>query len=84
LNYEELRVEAERQEKERFFNQPRPRADIRHWSKAAHWTLDEAIALSFGKAPEVVKWEKIQPFLQISQFAFQYGRVRDLALRALQ
>jgi hypothetical protein len=75
---------AEEQEQARFFNQSRARADIAHWSKAAHWTLDEAIALSFGKAPEVVNWENIQPFLKISAFAFQYGRVRDLALRAIQ
>jgi hypothetical protein len=81
---EEQRVKSEREEQERFFNQPHARADIAHWSKAAHWTLDEAVALSFGNAPEVVNWEKIQPFLKISAFAFQYGRVRDLALRALQ
>jgi hypothetical protein len=35
-----------------FFNQPDAVADYDHWSKTAHWTLDEAIALSFGKAPE--------------------------------
>jgi hypothetical protein len=80
---EEQNVESERAEQERFFYQPHARADIAHWSKAAHWTLNEAVALSFGKAPEIVNWEKIQPFLKISAFAFQYGRVRDLALRAL-
>ena len=82
--YGELVAEAEREELARFFNQPHARADIAHWSKAAHWTLDEAIALSFGKAPEVVTWEKVRPLTQISRFALQYGRVRDLALRAIQ
>ena len=81
---EEERVDSEREEQERFFNQPYARANIAHWSKAAHWTLDEAIALSFGKAPEVVTWERIRPLLHISAFAVQYDRVRDLALRAIQ
>ena len=51
------------------------------WSKAAHWTLDEAIALSFGKAPAVVSWEKVRGYVSQSHFADQYGKVRDLALR---
>jgi hypothetical protein len=44
---DELRAKAEQDERERFFNQPWANADFTHWSKAAHWTLDEAIALSF-------------------------------------
>jgi hypothetical protein len=79
----ELRERAEREERERFFNQPHARADFEHWSKAAHWTLDEAIALSFGKSPEHVNWRKIEPLVQISRFAVEYQRRRDLALRAL-
>ncbi len=81
---EEERTEAERQDQKWFFNQPHATADFAHWSKAAHWTLDEAVALSFGKAPEVVNWEKVQPYLNVSAFAVQYGRVRDLALRAVR
>jgi hypothetical protein len=72
----------EREERERFLNQPFARADFNHWSKAAHWTLDEAVALSLGKAPEQVNWEKVKPLVHISAFAFQYQRRRDLALRA--
>jgi hypothetical protein len=78
----ELRERAELEERQRFFNQPSARADFEHWSKAAHSTLEEAIALSFGKAPERVNWEKIKPYVQSSPFAFQYQRRRDLALRA--
>jgi hypothetical protein len=76
----ERRVEADREEAQRFFNQPGAEADFAHWSK--HWTLDEAIALSFGKAPEVVSWEKVKGYVGQSRFATQYARVRDLALRA--
>ena len=62
LTDEELRrlYEDERKKKlaeedqERFFNQPSADADFDYWSKMAHWTLDEAVALSFGKSPAVV------------------------------
>jgi hypothetical protein len=79
----EFEAKAEREERERFFNQSYVNADFDYWSKAAHWTLDEAIALSFGKAPERVNWEEVRPFVQVSAFAFQYQRRRNLALRAL-
>ena len=63
--------------------EPNANADIDHWSKAAHWTLDEAIALSLGKAPELVRWERLQSLTALgSPFVIQYARRRDLALRA--
>jgi hypothetical protein len=78
-----LRAKAEQEERERFFNQPRANADFDHWSKAAHWTLDEAIALSLGRAPEMVRWDRLQSLTQIgSPFVTHYARRRDLALRA--
>jgi hypothetical protein len=78
----ELQAKAEREEQQRFFNLPNAKADFTHWSKAAHCTLDEAVALSFGKAPEVVNWARVKELVHISPFAFKYGRVRDLVLRA--
>jgi hypothetical protein len=79
----EIAAKAEREDRERFFNQPYAEADFDHWSKAAHWTLDEAIALSFGKAPECVNWKSVLPLVGVSAFARQYHRRRDLAQRAL-
>jgi hypothetical protein len=79
----EIAAKAEREERERFFNQPYARADFGHWSKATYWTLDEAIALSFGKAPECVNWKSISPLVGTSTFALQYHRRRDLAQRSL-
>lgn len=79
---EELRAKVDREEQQRFFNQPSAKADFVHWCKAAHWTLDEAIALSFGKNPKVVTWERVKEFVHISPFAQRYEQVRDLALRA--
>ena len=74
----------ERDERARFFNQAYANADLAHWSKAAHWTLDEAVALSFGRDPEVVKWDLVKEHVRVSRFAKQYSRVRDLAMRAKQ
>lgn len=84
---QEQQAKAELEEQQRFFNQPHAKADFVHWSKATYWTLDEAIALSFGKAPEAVKWESVKGYCVSLQgpgspFAVKYGRVRDLALRA--
>lgn len=78
------RVRADAEERARFFHQPDAAADYDHWSKAAHWTLDEAIALSLGKAPEVVTWERVNPLVHVSPFAKQFERLRDLARRAAQ
>ena len=44
---------AEREEQDRFFNQPHAKADFAYWIKAAHWTLDEAIALSLARRPSM-------------------------------
>jgi hypothetical protein len=79
---QELQAKRELDDQQQFFNLPDAKADFRHWSKAAHWTLDEAVALSFGRAPEVVKWDSVKDLVKDSPFAAKYGRVRDLALRA--
>jgi hypothetical protein len=81
--FEQLRAKAEEAERERFYNHPSATADFDHWAKAAHWTLDEAIALSLGKAPELVRWEKLHNLTSMgSPFVTLYARRRDLALRA--
>lgn len=72
----------QREEDARFFNQPQAKADFDHWSKAEHWSLDEAIALIFGKAPEIVSWDTIKTYAGASPFVKQYSRLRDLAERA--
>ncbi|MGY3558690.1 ElaB/YqjD/DUF883 family membrane-anchored ribosome-binding protein [Bradyrhizobium sp. USDA 4463] len=75
-------ADLQREEEGRFFNQPHAAADFDHWSKAEHWSLDEAIALAMGKAPEVVSWEKIKAYGSVSRFVTQYARLRDLTQRA--
>ncbi len=80
--YAEAEAERQLEEKSRFFNWPTANADFDHWSKAAYWTLDEAVALAFGREPRVVNWDTIKAHVQISGFAGSYSALRDLTLRA--
>ena len=57
--------------------------DFEHWSKAQYWTIDEAVALSLGKAPERVNWSNVKPMVDYSPFAKRYHDIRDLALRCV-
>lgn len=70
------------EDRTRFFNQPDARADFDLWSKMVRWTLDEATALSFGKDPEVVSWDKVSSFRRRSSFADSYAKLRNLVLNA--
>jgi hypothetical protein len=79
---EESRIKAEKEESERFFHKPSANADFDFWSKAAYWTLDEAVALSFGKDPKKVYWDGIKSLVERSSFIQGYGKVRELANRA--
>lgn len=79
--YDEEAAAKEAAERSLFFNHPKATADFEHWSRAAYWTQEEAIALSFGKNPEFVTWEKIKRF-QGASFVVRYGRLRELARRA--
>ena len=78
----EERMMEEEEEYERIFYQAHADADFEHWSKAAYWTLDEAVALSFGKSPEIVNWKVVEPDQEVSRFARRYALLRDLAQRA--
>ena len=71
-----------RDEAERWFNQPYCNADFTHWSKAAYWTLEEGIALSFGKEPTRIDWNSIKSSQSVSPFVARYFRRLDLARRA--
>jgi hypothetical protein len=74
--------ELAKEEKERFYNWQSAKADFVHWAKAAHWTIDEAIALSFGKEPDVVTWKEIEKLKGKTAFAKAFAKRRDLAIRA--
>lgn len=80
---ENTKQAAIREEQKRFYNLASANADFVHWSKAAYWTIDEAIALSFGKEPDVVTWQKIESVKDKTVFAKNYAKRRDLAKRAV-
>jgi hypothetical protein len=48
----ERKAKSDYDENQRVFNRPSAVADFDYWSRMSYWTLDEALALSFGKAPE--------------------------------
>ena len=58
-----------------------PDADFDCWSKAPCWTVEEGIALSFGKNPRVVNWA-ILGSCPGHPFAIEYQSRLDLAVRA--
>jgi hypothetical protein len=58
------RKKAEAEEKQRFYNQPMP-PDYDHYCKCATWTLEEAIALSFGAEPEKISSKLIAPYAKL-------------------
>ncbi len=75
-------------ERKRFFNHPRANADFEYWAKAAYWTLEEAIVLSFGKDPKVVTEDRILRsssrglVFYNSPFVIEYQKRTDLMRRA--
>lgn len=80
---EECRQKAELEERARFFNQPHARADLAHWGKMAYWSLDEGIALCYGRDPRVVTWKSVEPMVVLaSPFAKQFADAREIARRA--
>jgi hypothetical protein len=75
--------ESRWKEKQRFFNQPGANADLIHWGKMPTWTEQEGVALTFGKKPEIVNWETIKPYVDVSTFAQGYAKLHELAIRSV-
>jgi hypothetical protein len=83
LYREEKSKEHHEQDHNLFFNKSDAKADFDFWSKAAHWTLNEAIALTFGKDPRVVTCDRVEDmkFCE-SPFVEKFIELRDLTDRA--
>ena len=80
---EELTIHRLREDEARFFNQASAIADYSYWTKAAYWTLDEAVALAMGKNPEIVNPTSLAAYRTISPFVQRFDRFRNLAGRAV-
>ena len=64
------------------FNQPAAMADFAYWAAMGHWALDESVALLLGREPSKASWGAVYTCVKVSDFARQFERLRNLALRA--
>ena len=51
-------------------------------ARLAYWSIDEGVALLLGKTPDIVHWETVRDYADVSPFVRRYAQIRDLALRA--
>jgi hypothetical protein len=79
---ERHRLHSEKMEAESFFNQPSANADFGYWSRISYWTLEEGVALSFGKNPWIVKWEKLKNHNVASPLIPKYAAKHEEVRRA--
>lgn len=55
-------VELNTEELQRPYNQAHAQADFSHWARFSRWTVDETVALLFGKNPKIVKERYLEKF----------------------
>ena len=79
-----LTPEATRDIDERYFHRPECKADLAYWARKALWTLDEAVALSFGKEPEAANLKAVSGLTSVSYFAADYVRRYELLQSAIK
>ena len=60
---EKFRLKLEADEKARAFNQPHAAANFTYWAQMSYWSIDEAVALSFGRSPTAASWKAIEPLI---------------------
>lgn len=76
-------------ETQRFFNRSTAHGEFEHWARMAYWTIEEAVALSLGKNPEIVNWASVESHTHadiegfVSDFARNYAQRRQVAKRAV-
>lgn len=74
--------QAAEEEAERFYNKPHANADFDHWAKLDYWTIEEGVALCFGKSPKVVTRKSVEPTRELSPFAKRFMDTLEVAARA--
>ena len=65
-----------------YFNPPNSEVDFEHWGRLAHWELQEAVALSFGRSPEKVNYYKMKSSAHTSTSAAAYLKRLQIVDRA--
>ncbi|MET0000727.1 MAG: hypothetical protein ABW125_15135 [Candidatus Thiodiazotropha lotti] len=66
-----------------FFDKSHAKADYDHWGKVPLWSSADAAALLFGKDPQIVTPDSIQPYIQSSGFPKKYMQMYTLIDRAV-
>ncbi|MCG7923076.1 MAG: hypothetical protein N0C81_03115 [Candidatus Thiodiazotropha lotti] len=66
-----------------FYEKPNAAADYGHWGKVPLWTSADAASLLFGKDPQIVTPDSIQPYIQSSGFPKKYMQLYTLIDRAV-
>jgi hypothetical protein len=79
---EQLVASARQEDEESLFFNQESSPDYGHWCNCAFWTLDEAVSLSFGKEPSVVRKARMEPFKKQTRFGRDYFKRWDLVTRA--
>ncbi len=57
-------------------------ADFNRWGKRPSWSSEEAVALTLGKDPDLVNWERVQNYVGYHAFADEYAELRERIGRA--
>jgi hypothetical protein len=78
-----LESRARRRHRHPLFGQSSAQADLGYWAKVAHWSPDEAAALSLGYAPRFVNPSTVKPYLHTSPEAEEFDLRSMLIRRAL-
>ncbi len=82
IRRENLAAMGAEQDLHEFFNEEPALARFDHWLALAHWTTDEAVALSLGKDPSVVNEASLRYPNGLSPFVREYRRRTDQLKRA--
>lgn len=84
---EELRQEKINQREYEWFLDPKYNADFDYWLKADYWSVEECLALAFGKNPKEIYYNKVSlarcSELKSSPFVKKYFELFDLAERSI-
>lgn len=72
-------------DKQRFFNEPRAKADFTYWKSMPVWNAPEATSLSLGKDPRSVNEDTLSEIPPAeSIFRREYNRRHEVVVRALE
>lgn len=77
------KMKEDREEDARSINIRLTAVEIEHYAKLRYWTIDEGVALAFGRSPEHAKWEYVKAYKNISVFAKTFEKAKQIADRAV-